>query len=370
MKQKSALFFLLLSISIALTAHTEGASLPIQIEVKFPSCSKVPERMSFFKLLAFNEADPCDLEGIPLLQILDRDGKAVASGSWHGNRPGVSKDGLEWRAGLTAQIGTTRLNYELKSIWTNKTKLKAGKAELSLSILGDGQGNVQYSHVLRFPGVRAWASEDGMSAVVGQDLLFRDGLSRFAVLSVKESTCSFKAEQIVEIDENNKHLSMPFIEAMSETQGAEVGTSRLIMGISITIVETWSFEPALALASAMGLKSTEPDVRIFGSANKREAVLGEEIEYSYFLFNAGMDEAADIKVTIPLSDGTSLVPGSINGSSGKAILAPSYKLIEVSSERKPDTSQDPSIRSFQWMPGCNLMPGETIEVSFSVVFQL
>lgn len=132
------------------------------------------------------------------------------------------------------------------------------------------------------------------------------------------------------------------------------------------MVKAWSEEPVLALAKAWVYGSEAPDVRIFGAVDKPQAGPGERLQYTYYLFNSGMDFASELNVDIPVPEAGSLLVGTISGDPGKATLMPSKVQIDLS--RAGVVAQPGSkTTSIKWEPDGLLGPGELVRISFQVV---
>lgn len=320
-----------------------------------------------FGMLAADEPTTKTSKSVPLLQLTDSSGKSVAIAQWDGSDPKVSADGREWTMILSTTVGLRKMSYELKSSWTEETKLAGGRMDLTVTYLGEAEQAAKYSYLLRLPGSGAWASKDGKSAAVASMEGFAGNVADFLALTPIGGSCTFKARQIEKKDSAKADRKLSFIEASSVAPKQGEAAKAQVMGIYMAQVRAWSYEPVLALVTAMNSGAADPDVRIFGTVDKQAASPGESLKYTYFLFNAGMDEATDLNVNIPISDKTGLVTDSIYGSPGTATLMPRGEAIQIKAEEAISGASDRSIRSIQWRPEGNLMPGETVEISFSVV---
>ncbi len=339
----------------------------------------VPQKASFldtfngilawdsFGLLAVDEPIGKSVKTIPLVQIIDSAGKNVAVAQWDGTSPKVTKDGKEWSITLSATIMLKKHSFELRSTINEGTKLYSGRIELTLAYNGDASEAAKYRYLLKLPGVGAWASKDGLAAAISSIDGYSGSLSQFIAVAVADGSASLKAKQISKVSEKKEERKLFLIEASSTSPKAGETPKQRIMTLYMTKVSCWAQEPVLALAGAMVSEGRDPDLRLFGTADKQSVSPGESLEYTYYVFNSGMDEAADLSITIPISNMTSLIKSSIYGSPGKARLMPSGEEIEVTAERSETRTSDGTIKTILWKPARNLMPGETMKISFSVV---
>jgi len=350
---------------ICLSVVVSDASQAIPVKGLYLGTFSVLQAWDDFGILSAEEPATKMSSNMPILQILDAEGKLVNLAQWDGTEPKVSANGKEWAIVLSATIGFKRFSFELRSSWTDKTKLNAGLIKLMISTLGEPADAAKYSFVLRFPGSGSWVSKDGKSAAVASIEGFKDSLAAYIALAPVDDSCTFKSKQMSKNDSSKVGKKLFYIDASSSYKKGEA-PKQLIMGVYITKVIAWSYEPVLALSAAISSDKAEPDVRIFGTVDKQSASPGESLNYSYFLLNAGMDEATDLSVSIPIQEKTGLITSSITGDPGIARLMPSGKEIEVVQRGQNSGESDMSIKSIQWSPKGNLRPGETIRISFSI----
>lgn len=350
---------------ICLSVAVSGASQAEPVKGLYLGTFNVLQAWEDFGILSAEEPNTKVSSKMPILQILDAEGKLVSLAQWDGTEPKVSADGKEWAIVLSATIGFKRFAFELRSSWTDKTKLNAGLIKLMVTTLGEPADVAKYFFVLRFPGSGSWVSKDGKSAVAASIEGFKDSLAAYIALAPVDDSCTFKSKQMSKNDSSKVGKKLFYIEASSSNFKGEV-QEPLIMGVYITKVIAWSYEPVLALSAAINSDKVEPDVRIFGTVDKQTASPGESLNYTYFLFNAGMDEATDLSVSIPVQEKTGLITSSISGDPGIARLMPSGKEIEVEQKGQNTGESDMSIKSIQWSPERDLRPGETISISFSI----
>ncbi len=351
---------------ICLLAAASGASQTMPVKGLYLGTFNVLEGWDGFGILSAEEPIAKASKNMPIMQILDAAGKLVETAQWDGSGPKVSADGNEWTMNLTANIGFKKHSFELKSSWTDKTKLSAGLIKLTVTTLGEPADAAKYSYVLRFPGSGSWVSKDGKAAAVASIEGFKDNLAAYIAIAPADNSCTFKSKQMSKSDSGKVDRKLFYIEASSSPAKQGETPNPLIMGIYMTRVMAWSYEPVLDLSSAISSGKAEPDVRIFGTVDKQTASPGESLNYTYFLLNAGMDEATDLSVTIPISEKTGLIISSISGSPGIAKLQPSGKEVEVVQNGQLSGEPDMGIKSIQWSPKGNLRPGETISISFSI----
>ncbi|HOG52335.1 MAG TPA: hypothetical protein PLT03_00515 [Bacillota bacterium] len=353
--------------ALLLSHLTYGANFDKPAKVLYLEAFTGMEAWKPFGLLSVEEPSTKASKNLPVLQLTDGAGRLVAVAQWGGEDAVISKDGREWSITLTAAVGLKKLRYSLKSVWSDDTKLPWGIAELTVAALDNPADAANYRHTLRLPGSGSWVSKDGKAAAVEAVSQAKDTIDYYLALSPLDGTCTFKSKQIEKADGKKETRKIFFVEATSVAPRQGEEPKALVMGIRLSMARAWSYEPVLDLAAAMSGAKADPDVRIFGTADKQAASPGDSLEYRYYLFNAGMDEAADLNVTIPISDKTSLIVASIYGSPGKARLMPSGEEVEVRAEKGDSKAVDVNIKSMHWKPSKNLMPGEMIYIAFSVI---
>lgn len=354
-------------VSLLLVTNVYGAHRDKPYRTQYSATFDGLIAWSSFGLLASDEPTRKSGANLPLLQIYDMQGNAVAAAHWDGSEPKLSKDGNEWTITLTSQKDTGKLSYELKSYWSSEMKLARGRAGITVTALGDVSEAAKYRYALRFAGSGAWISKDGKSAVLATPSRSQEKVYEHAVLIADDSSCAFRSGQIEKYDINKKVEKLYYTEAMSyPTKTGDLAKAKLI-GLYITVVNSWSHEPVMDFAAAMSSGVKEPDVRIFGVVDKQTASPGECLEYTYYLMNAGMGDAIELDVTIPVSEDVTLITGSLIGSPGTAMLMPSGEEVKVTELRSDSQAADKNIKSFRWKPKEGLKPGETIQISFSVI---
>ncbi len=313
-----------------------------------------------FALIA-TEPGAAGAEGMPLIGIADKEGHIAARAAWDGKGPKVSSDGRAWSVNLSADLDGRHVTYELTSTWDGSSKPVNGTMMLVLQeTSGSGVGS-EYIHKMRLAGLAGTVSEDGAEAVLSFASEADGKLPDFLIITAYEDSCEFAKGQM---DISDKAID--FIEASSYTDTAKCADPDRIMAVNMTMVKVWSAEPALSLAKAMRNKGTSPDLCIIGSADKKTVNPGDTIEYTYHIFNAGMEEAMDIEANIPVPEGTELIPSSLSGTEGKVRLIPSREVIDIPSTSEVTRLAGKGIASMIWTPGRPLLPGGTFTVSFKV----
>lgn len=359
----------ILSVAMLLIVSSAvyGATPEAPKKASYLGVFNVLEAWGPFGLLGADEPSAKQAKALPLVQVLDSSGRALALAQWEGEAPKVSKDGKEWSITLSATIMLKKHSFELRSAINEGTKLYSGRIELTLAYNGDASEAAKYRYLLKLPGAGAWASKDGLAAAISSIDGYSGSLSQFIAVAVADGSASLKAKQISKVSDKKEERKLFLIEASSTSPKTGETPKQRIMTLYMTKVSCWAQEPVLALAGAMVSEGRDPDLRLFGTADKQSVSPGESLEYTYYVFNSGMDEAADLSITIPISNMTSLIKSSIYGSPGKARLMPSGEEIEVTAERSETITADGAIKTILWKPARNLMPGETMKISFSVV---
>jgi hypothetical protein len=77
-----------------------------------------------------------------------------------------------------------------------------------------------------------------------------------------------------------------------------------------------------------------------------------------------MDQAKGLSVAIPVPQGGRLLPGSISGDSGKALLKPSGATIDLAAGTDVDTIAYEGAIEISWIPSEGLKPGAVMKLSF------
>lgn len=299
---------------------------------------------------------------IPLVCIEDSTGHAVAFAKWDGKGPELSSDGGVWVMHLIADLEGQKITYELRSSFNADSKLVNGTTEIALEeTSGLGLGS-EYTHTLMFAGSDAIHSEKGTEAVLSSVSETREALLDLLVFTSSEESCMFTRGTTTASDK-----TVDFIEARAHLNTAKCADQGPIMTIFMTTVKAWSPEPALDLAKAMNGKDVSPDLRIMGSVDKVAASPGEDIEYTYHIFNAGMEEAVDLEVNIPIPEGTELVFSSLEGSEGRLRLIPSGEVFDILSTSGVTHTAGKGVTSMLLTPRRPLLPGGTFTVSFKVI---
>lgn len=290
----------------------------------------------------------------------------VASGGalkalWDGSSLLYDEKASSWEIPLSIGSGTGAQKAKLVSDWTDKAPFPWGLATVGI----EGQlidPKAAYSADISLIGSHAFVPEDSSFAVMKSAARDKDGLFAYLIARPSAQTSSFKASVIKKGSATagiiGFELTLSGAKPLAGEQAAE-----------LTVIRAMADEDAMSLGEAWVASyarpdAKRPDVRLTGTVDKPKVNPGEAVRYTYYLFNAGMDQAKGLSVSIPVPQGGKLVKGSIKGDNGKAVLYPSGAAIDLGAGTDADTGAYEGATEISWAPSGNLRPGAVIKFSF------
>ena len=293
-----------------------------------------------------------------------------ASGSsgaliWDGKSISYDEKASSWAIPLAIGAVGSGTKIAILSSWTQDAPFPWGAAFIGFEGK-QGTGPAALSFVsISLIGSEALASKDGSYAVIKSGSWDSDGLYSYLVARASAKGASIKASTVKRGG------------AVAAIATVESPLSSSLTGIDaraaeFTLVRAVSSDDAIDLAKAWVEHSanpagSRPDIRLTGTADKARVSPGEKISYTYFLFNAGMDQASGMAVSIPIPSGGSLLPETVRGGSGKALLLPSGVAIDLEKAQSGSIEGLAGTKEIKWEPAGSLKPGEIIKISFEFI---
>lgn len=295
--------------------------------------------------------------GAGLVQVHDSTGRLVATARWDGvsrSRSSAADAGSGWAIPLMAWTGESWILLDLEALAVEpEDAAHLAGVELRLSAADDPEVARRYAYTLTLAGTAdgsAWVdpATGTMAAVSSAAPRGESGPSpirRYLVLVSDDSSVAFRPTE----DGNRLEAVVTFGAPAGRTSSP--GDARL-MTITSILVDCWSHEPALALASALRSKVPGSDVRVFSTADKNAVAPGDTVTYTYYMFNAGTEPPHRLSMSLTAPAGTVLLPESVRSDGGTVTVR---------------TSGGASGDSITWEATDDLLPGGLVSVSFSVI---
>ena len=349
---------------IALAFAVAGASAAGLVNLR-PSLGSIGGQFSYIK--AWSEfgvsvdADASASSGFSVSAVRNlADGSALKA-IWDGSTAFVDERTSSWSIPVLIGSGASQQKARLVSSWTDKALFPWGVATIGI----EGQltdMKAAYAAQISLIGSEVFAAKNGSHAVIKWAQIDQDGLFTYLIARPMKQEVSFKASSLKKAGVNVGVIS--FEAALTGSQplsGAQA--------VELTIVRAMADEDVMSLAKAWVASSANPedkrpDVRLTGTVDKPKVNPGEAVRYTYYLFNAGMDQAKGLSVSIPVPQGGKLVKGSIKGDNGKAILHPSGAAIDLGAGTDADSGAYEGATEISWAPSGNLRPGAVMKFSF------
>jgi len=307
------------------------------------------------------EGNAAAANGFLVSSIRDAAGGGSLKAIWDGSSLLYDEKASSWEMPLFIGSGTGAQKAKLVSYWTDKAPFPWGLATIGI----EGQlidPKAAYSAGISLIASQAFVSKDGSFAVMKSAERDEDGLFAYLIARQIAQTSSFKASVIRKGSATagiiGFELTLSGAQPLAGAQAAE-----------LTVIRAMADEDAMSLGEAWVASHAKPDakrpdVRLTGTVDKLKVNPGEAVRYTYYLFNAGMDQAKNLSVSVPVPQGGKLVKGSIKGDNGKAVLYPSGAAIDLGVGTDADSGAYEGATDISWAPSDNLRPGAVIRISF------
>ncbi len=316
--------------------------------------------------IALNEGFPGVARPVDgYLAAMARDASGNSSAMiWDGKSISYDEKASSWAIPLAFGAVGSGAKITILSTWTQDAPFPWGAASIGFEGK-QGAGPALSAASISLIGSEAFASKDGSYAVIKSGSRDVDGLYSYLVARASAIGASIKASAVKRGDAVAAIATVESPLSSSQT-GIDARAAEF------TLVRAVTSEDAIALAKAWVEHSknpagSRPDIRLTGTADKARVSPGEKISYTYFLFNAGMDQASGMAVSIPIPSGGSLLPETVRGGSGKALLLPSGVAIDLEKNRSGNIEGLAGTKEIKWEPAGSLKPGEIIKISFEFI---
>lgn len=299
------------------------------------------------------------------LAAMARDASGSSSAlTWDGKSISYDEKASSWAIPLAFAAAGSGTKITIHSSWTQAAPFPWGGAFIGFEGK-QGAGPEVSTASISLIGSEAFASKDGSYAVIKSGSWDADGLYSFLVARTSEKGASIKASAIKRGD-----AVAAIVTVESPLSSSQTGIDA--RAAEFTLVRAVSSDDAIALAKAwvehsINPAGSRPDIRLTGTADKAKVSPGEKISYTYFLFNAGMDQASGMAVSIPIPSGGSLLPETVRGGSGKALLLPSGVTIDLEKAQSGNNEGLAATKEIKWEPAGSLKPGGIIKISFEFI---
>lgn len=289
----------------------------------------------------------------------------TAQGIWDGATISHDDKAMSWELPLTVSLRGSGEKIALKSRWADETLFPWGMANLIAEAKTSLPDISAFKVAISIIGAETFVTNEGRSAVLKSTGRDACGLYSYLVLTSPDRNIEFSAT-ILKKGEVSSGIIVVELPLGDPQQGS------LSKGAELTVIRAITDADALAFAQAWResierADSIRPDVRLTGVVDKAKVNPGETIRYTYYLFNAGMDQASGLVVSIPVPSGGSLIPGSVSGDGGIAKLMPSATNIDLEGKNASDDAGYAGANEIMWEPAGSLRPGETIKFSFEFI---
>ena len=298
--------------------------------------------------------------------VQSSDGGSAVQAVWDGSPVQYDEKGASWSIPLAFKNGAGTGKAYLGSTWSQGSTFPWGVARLTITgSLSDPKAVLHAS--VGIIGSESVSFQDGSYVVMKSSSRDSDGLHTYLLVRAESPMTALT-------------LSALKKEGMSASKAsfrAEIGSPSNLAGaqaMELTMVRAAADEDAASLAKAWVAFSSKPelkrpDVRLTGMVDKPKVVPGDVVRYTYHLFNAGMDSASGLSVSIPVPSGGKLVAGSLFGDSGRVTLKPSAVVVDLEKAAVTAYSAFEGATELVWNPADSLRPGSVLKFSFDFLIR-
>lgn len=359
MRFSGKIFAILFVFSVALAGSASGLSLSRPVLGVMEGQFDYINAWEGFGIAV--EAYTQEPAGFYVLSLRDTASGATLRALWDGSSLLFDEKGNSWAIPVSIGSGSSAQKAKLISSWTDKAPFDWGIATLGM----EGQltdSKAAYMAGISLIGSSVSVPKDGSYAVIRSAERDSDGLFAYLIARSRVQTASFKPSSLKKVGITAGTAIFEVVLTGAQPQDGS-------KDIELTLVRAISDEDAIALgeawvASYAKAASKRPDVRLTGTIDKPRVNPGDKVRYTYYLFNAGMDQAKGLSVAIPVPQGGRLLSGSISGDSGKALLKPSGATIDLAAGTDVDTLAYEGAIEISWVPSEGLKPGAVMKFSF------
>ncbi len=294
--------------------------------------------------------------GTGLVKVYSMSGELTGVARWDGESIEIARGEPGWTIPLTVTVQGLELRLELDLRETRSARPGgAGRVRICLSAAGNLSIAHEYSYVLALSGGGAWIAEDQGSAhaaVLKSGVPGSSGLTSYMVAYSTDDSVDFRSGSV----EAKLGDEAYFVEAASWPAGPDKANARdsRLLTIDALVVNAWSEEPVLALASTLAQADSKPDVRVFGAVDKETASPGDALTYTYYLFNAGTSPAVGVSISLPIPQGAVFAAYSLHGNPGAVLL---------------HAEADREVDAITWSPTEDLDSGDIVAISLSIIVE-